>query len=401
MLEYIYFVKCPGRDDEHFDFFNDAKDFAIGCLSLKPIITQIEVDRNDFGECTNSADLGTVWSWEDMMRDIPSEAPQTVFSKADTLECTCNGSCSGACSCGRHNSDFMNDDLFEEFTVGSKVFCKPNKKTGVVKKVNGDHVEVEFTGGEEPDRIDTYYKQDLKLTESHKPVPADMTADDIVEAMEENEDTVECKWCDELFDKSECRYEVDLGWLCNRCQSAIMSRGEELMFRDGYLMESFDPNTKVEFNYTNLRVTLQGPKRDVDDWDEETKTVSYDFEKRKEDVATDIWENFIQEVDAKDVEGGLEALEDDTAWHEFLSTHFDTLLDKYYKELLDYYRDDACAEYEENHGLEENCKTRVGFLEELEEADDYSEHLVDCPECGAEQSFDHETGICINCGFNI
>ncbi len=67
MLEYIYFVKCPGCEDEPFDFFNEAKDFAMNCLSQKPIITQIEVNRNDFGECVDSCDLGTVWSWEELM----------------------------------------------------------------------------------------------------------------------------------------------------------------------------------------------------------------------------------------------------------------------------------------------------------------------------------------------
>ena len=32
MIEYIYFVKCPNCDDEHFDFFDEAKAFALGCL---------------------------------------------------------------------------------------------------------------------------------------------------------------------------------------------------------------------------------------------------------------------------------------------------------------------------------------------------------------------------------
>ena len=65
MVTYIYFVKCPNCEDEHFDFFDDAKAFARGCISQKPIITQTEVNRNDFGECTASSDLGTIWSWED------------------------------------------------------------------------------------------------------------------------------------------------------------------------------------------------------------------------------------------------------------------------------------------------------------------------------------------------
>lgn len=176
MLEYIYFVKCPNCEDEHFYFFNDAKDFAMGCLSQKPIITQVEVNRNDFGECTDSCDLGTVWSWEDMMAN--DEPAKCVFT-ADDLKG------------GGYDPEF--DDL-------------DNSLEPVIRK----------------------------------PVPAGMTIESLVEEMEENEDTVECKWCDELFDKSECRYEVDLGWLCSRCQQAIASRGEALTFRDGFLDEDLD-----------------------------------------------------------------------------------------------------------------------------------------------------------------
>ena len=50
MIEYIYFVKCPGCEDEAFDFFEDAKSFALSKLSSKPLIYQVEVERNDFGE---------------------------------------------------------------------------------------------------------------------------------------------------------------------------------------------------------------------------------------------------------------------------------------------------------------------------------------------------------------
>ena len=408
MLEYIYFVKCPGCEDEHFNFFNEAKEFAMSLLSKKPIITQIEVDRNDFGECVDSCDLGTVWSWEEMMKDAPAE-PETVFVKADTFKDSCD-----------HDPEFATldnslDDFSEDFEVGKKVFCKANKKTGIIKNTKGDLVEVEFTGGKDPDRVDTYYKQDLELAEVHKPVPDGMSIKDLVEEMEENEDTVECTWCEELFDKSECRKEVDLGWLCDRCQAAIMSRGERLTFRENSywdfldesdeeagaentLEEAFDRNAEVEFEYDSLEVSLQGAKSAEDDWEEAEDTVSYSFYKNKDDVATDIWENFIQEADAKDVDGGLEALEDDRAWYTFLETNFDNLLDKYYDKLLKYYEDDARKEYEEGHSLSE-CKK--SFLEELEEPDTYKARLSACPECGIDESFDHETGICINCGFNI
>jgi hypothetical protein len=508
MLEYIYFVKCPGCEDEHFHFFNEAKDFAMSCMSQKPIITQVEVNRNDFGECTDSCDLGTVWSWEDLMTD--DEPAKCIFTK-DDLKC---------CDVDRDPEFAALDNSLDSV----------------------------------PDNF-------------RKPVPANMAIEDLVEEMEENEDTVECKWCDELFDKSECRYEVDLGWLCARCQAAIKSRGETLTFREGpvdeawehdpfdhhdpdydeneaadaladmidgakddmydralhSLDESSTPSEVVEFNYDGLSVTLQGPKRAADDWDEVEETVSYTLTKKKDDVATDIWENFITEEDAKDVDGGLETLEDDKAWNDFLNTHWDELIDKYYDKLLNYYRDDAVKEYEETHSLSEAMEPRdlveleyprltvtlygpkrdadtwdevehtdshvflvpkvevataiwenwiteedvkdveggletleddktweaflethfddlfekynkqileyfkkeatedfreraqedsdltrwannskpKSYLEELEESADYRARLSDCPECGFKESYDPETGICINCGFTI
>lgn len=40
---------------------------------------------------------------------------------------------------------------------------------------------------------------------------------------------VRCTWCEEIFPESECDFEYHMGWLCDRCQSAITSRGERLM----------------------------------------------------------------------------------------------------------------------------------------------------------------------------
>lgn len=174
MVQYIYIVKCPHCEDEHFDFFDEAKGYALGCLNKNPIITQVEVDRNDFGECTSHADLGTVWSWEDMMASNP-EAFETKFSK----------------------NDLAYSDEDEEFDDTITPFTPP---------------------------VDPSIKQ-------------------LVEMMEENEDTVECKWCEELYDKTDCRFEVDLGWLCERCIAAIKSRGEPLTFREGPLDEDVNAGT--------------------------------------------------------------------------------------------------------------------------------------------------------------
>ena len=102
MIQYIYFVKCPNCEDEHFDFFEEAKGFAMGCLSKKPIITQTEVCRNDFGECTDHCDLGTVWSWEDEMKDAETEEPGTnIFNKGDFGEYNPD-----------NDTEFADDDFF-------------------------------------------------------------------------------------------------------------------------------------------------------------------------------------------------------------------------------------------------------------------------------------------------
>lgn len=91
MITYVYVVKCPECEDEFFDFFDEAKDFAMGCLTKKPIITQTEVQRNDFGECTDHCDLGTVWSWEDLMRKETAAEPATSVFTKDDLKCMADG----------------------------------------------------------------------------------------------------------------------------------------------------------------------------------------------------------------------------------------------------------------------------------------------------------------------
>ena len=223
MITYTYIVKCPECEDEFFDFFEEAKEFALGCMSKKPIITQTEVNRNDFGECTDHCDLGTVWSWEDMMgKETDAEPTISVFTKDDL----------------KH----MTDSKDPEFDA-------------IDNSVDFEIDEVSETPAIE-----------------RKPIPDGMTIEQLVEEMEENEDAVECvgceelhdkamcfykdgigwlcgdcedrivrcTWCEELFDKDECRYEVDLHWLCSRCEMGIKSRGETLTFKEGNYWDFLD-----------------------------------------------------------------------------------------------------------------------------------------------------------------
>jgi len=54
-----------------------------------------------------------------------------------------------------------------------------------------------------------------------------------VEAEDAAEVTAPCSWCGQEYPIDEMRQEIDLGWLCDRCEQAIKSRGEELIFKEG------------------------------------------------------------------------------------------------------------------------------------------------------------------------
>lgn len=638
MIEYIYIVKCPECDDEQFGFFDEAKDYAMSCLTKKPVITQTEINRNDFGECTDHCDLGTVWSWEDMMKD--TEPEDMVFSKNETFGISEGIDDFDDFDIGPQIDEFETFDNsldfdFEEDEIPEEpveetlskvqqdylsrrktmtkdefaerleaedeilIFTGDPREAGIrgrdyfASKEDGKYVvsfwdetyEDDFTDSEvaeEFNNIDDLWAFMVNFMEdddfnpeynylaegcTKKPIPEGMTIKDLVEEMQENEDEVECTWCEELFDKSECRYEVNLGWLCSRCQSAIMSRGESLTFREGNywdfldediekpvdedlewhtykitfttagnpykehtanfttwqsdveyawrmsngnipqvniknielvenlneemsfkdlvkdsinhltndlgkdpwaeafaddvcadlennydvqvpedpekygewfsavasevsrqlnnqdLTEAISPNETVDLDYDSLTIYLDKriPSRDwrePDSWEEIEYTDSYTYEVSKDDVATFIWEELITEEDAADVPGGLTAINDsldynEVEWNKFFESHFDTLFDKYEKEILEHFEEDAKEDFQKNFTYEDyvyQCEAEEAdrqrdamraFDESLEEASEYRAHLALCPECGTEQAFDHETGICISCGFTV
>jgi hypothetical protein len=265
MIEYIYFVKCPNCEDEHFDFFDEAKAFALGCLSQKPIITQIEVCRNDFGECTDSSDLGTIWSWEDECKECGPDAEKAgshILTKADLenvperdpefdnldnsveVEDDDFRAVNELAEALRESIAFKDIKDFEEFAR----LCRE-----IGLKTLGDVEDFarreQVPAGQLMDKLREYRDElgpDFKIKESRKPVPEGMTIEQLVEEMEENEDEVECTWCNDLFPKDQCRKEVDLGYLCSRCEAAIKSRGEKLTFVENDYWDFLDEAVAVK-----------------------------------------------------------------------------------------------------------------------------------------------------------
>lgn len=408
MTEYIYIVKCDGCEDEFFNFFTDARMQCDLVMSKHPIITQVEVQRNDFGECTDHCDLGTVWSWEDAMKETEAEPTKSVFTKDDLKD--------------------MTDDKDPEFdTIDNSV------------------------------DFDTETSEVSDEADVRKPVPDGMTIDQLKEAMEENEDTVECAgceelfpkdecvhkdgigylcgdcedrivkctWCEELYDKGECRYEVDLGWLCSRCEMAIKSRGETLTFREGNYWDFLDEEVEPEKH--TWTCYLNG--KDVGTVEAATEEEAYrEMEKswyiNNEDAQVVLEDELDEELEPKEVhdlgneyDGGYPADEDLTeaslsdvaaAANADFGTDFDErdLLDFAGVEDGEFFDDietwpELQSERKRTGKQAAMAKRAASKLEELEEAADYRKRLVPCPECGANESFDHETGICLECGFNI
>ena len=370
MTQYIYFVKCPDCEDEIFDFFDEAKEFALSCLSKKPIITQTEVERNDFGECTDSCDLGTIWSWEDIIGEkTESEPAVSVFNKDDLNSST---------NC--EDSEFDND----VFKVFNDLIKDEQEAIDGYESAEDMINQYDFSSedkdiilstlahikAEEEEHIDELEKLPYEnAATERKPIPDGMTLKELVEEMEENEDMVECAWCKDLFDKSECRYEVDLGWLCSRCEAAIKSRGETLTFKENdycdFLNEAFNPKDTVDFEYDNFTTTVQGNQTAPDEWDEAEYSSSYTYTLTAEEVASDLWENFLTEEDVADVPGGFEALKSSAAWNEFLDTHFDALVEKYYNDLLKFYEERAFEEFEESVSWDDYLE-KSGYYDKYE-----------------------------------
>ena len=347
MIQYIYFVKCPNCDDEPFDVFEEAKTYALSCLSNKPIISQIEVNRNDFGETKESNNLGTVWSWEDLMSDIPSKDTESTFSKSETL-------------CVFDDFDSLDDCL-------------------------------------ELESLD---------------LSRELTIEDLVEEMEKNEDTVECKYCNDLFSKEACTYKEGLGYVCEGCNETPD------------ITESFNSNDKVKLEYKGLTIDVAGPMDNEGQYDTSTYTDDYTYAISKDDIIDTIWQVFLSDEDVSDFKGGIEALDNaaNNIIGDYLNTHFDTLFTKYYDELLKYYEKQALDSFEEDYywysekrnplpepeddfrdetkPIEEAISSTKSMLDELEDSESYLKHLTGCPECG-ESTFDLETNMCINCGFNV
>jgi hypothetical protein len=272
-----------------------------------------------------------------------------------------------------------------------------------------------------------------------------MTIEELVEAMEENEDTVECAMCEELFPKADS-IKHDHGYVCPTCSASVAA---EDVFDQEFPEVAVDDN---EDDYPVEKIPATTIGRVVADLivDEFEAVDGYDMitdaikdsvlpeEKQAEilDVIDHIREEEVEHIEElKDITIEDKAFDDDTlteaslldiasaANREFGTGYgeedfltgledegfFDELetptavgKELYAKRGMNAFgsRKSKLGEATEMSDLgneyDGGYPTEKPLLPETDEVTD--SRLVFCPECG-EESFDRETGICVSCGF--
>jgi hypothetical protein len=95
-----------------------------------------------------------------------------------------------------------------------------------IKKHKNDYLD-------EEDDDDYYYFESVKdgsqLKEAFtKEEQEEYNMDEDGNSLDSYDRYVRCTWCEEIFTEDQCVFEADMGWLCDRCYEAILSRGEKL-----------------------------------------------------------------------------------------------------------------------------------------------------------------------------
>jgi hypothetical protein len=229
--------------------------------------------------------------------------------------------------------------------------------------------------------------------------------------MEENEDTVECTWCEELFDKSECRYEVDLGWLCGRCEAAIKSRGETLTFRENNYWDFLDEDAETK----NRTWICEFDGREIGTVEASTEEEAYEaMEREYPEYHYGLYDG-VAIVYPADDEELTENLNEELSFSEMVTDSINHLTNDLGKDpMADDFADLVIRDIEDSYEVEipedpekyrdwasavacEVSRQVNNTVVEAVEEPKQNKRFVLCPDCGHE-SYDQKAGFCISCG---
>jgi hypothetical protein len=125
------------------------------------------------------------------------------------------------------------------YVVASKNSSDPKKMKEVIEKAleeagyTADSIEFKDNDknyGYVIDKIKSAVSKPMKesLYNFTEEEMAEYNMDEDGVSLDSYDEYVRCNWCGEVFTAFDCEFEADLGWLCDRCYSAIRSRGEKL-----------------------------------------------------------------------------------------------------------------------------------------------------------------------------
>ena len=144
--------------------------------------------------------------------------------------------------------DLSSSDREEiEKAINSKIF---NEKTGKTSYDSLNKVKLdEGAVSEQP----TFEEDPRNFTEEEK---EEYGLND--EGIDESgEQWLHCAWCGELVPLSECKKELNMGWICKGCQDSLYSRGEHAVYDEN--ANFYDDIIEYE---DSLKESIEEPKKD-------------------------------------------------------------------------------------------------------------------------------------------
>ena len=134
-----------------------------------------------------------------------------------------------------------NEDLVEGFTFSLNnekdlaEFTQLCKEVGIVTVGDLDRFTKATAedSGNILDKLRAYRVElgdDFKIKEAFtEEEQEEYNMDEDGNSLESYDRYVRCTWCDEIYTEDQCVFEANMGWLCDRCYEAILSRGEKLI----------------------------------------------------------------------------------------------------------------------------------------------------------------------------
>jgi len=195
---------------------------------------------------------------------------------------------------------------------------------------------------------------------------------------------IRCEWCEDIVPLDDCRRELSLGWICDRCQSSLSSRGEKAAYYEAKDIKKFTKAEKALTEDTNLinAKVADVEYNDDDGYDRHVLIYLGNEDKTEEEIEDDLTEQgmiyvFVNDIFEKEIPAKNYSLYDviesyDVPDGEGVSYTIGGEDDDEWEE------EDELTEYLVK-GLQEHINDRPEPIEDNTKAKGQDNAVVDCP----------------------